>query len=659
MTFTDYTTSTGNNTAIAGSSASEGKNYWDLGKLKRCFTDFLGNKQAELEEQRIARRYYHASQWTPEQIEELKRRKQPPTVFNRTARKIDGAVGLLERLRQDPKAFPRTPKHEEGADLATAVVRYVLDEQRWKEKSPEVARDGAIDGIGGIEILIERGDQGDPEVGFDIVEPDSFVYDPRSFKPDFSDAAYMGIAKWMDKDILQEMFPDKADEIDAADYQVGELSTDSDRQRRWFSDHVKPRIRVVDLWYRQRGEWHWCLFTGAMKLMEGKSYLTDEKKKTFCKYIMFSGNVDQDGDRYGFIRNLKSAQDAINARQSKMQHILASKRLLIRQGSVKDIEQVRKEWSRPDGVIQVPGDINTSVKADDQSFDFAGWTKMMEMAVSEIENYGPNPAVLGQGLENSSGKAIQLLQQAGIAELGPYILAFRGWKLRVYRAIWNAVRTHWTAERFIRITDDDGLAQFIAVNQLGVDPNTGLPAIINQLGALDVDIILDEGPDTITIAQETHETVSQVLQNAAPVLSPVEVRTLTQILLDTSGLPSASKKMFKDAAAKAEQMAANQGPPPEIQIKQAEMAMKQQADQASLAITAQKNQQEADAKIQMAMLDARIEEEANARKARFEEQQAARELNLKRELGLLDVETDRMKIMVQAEAAEKREPADA
>jgi hypothetical protein len=32
-------------------------------------------------------------------------------------------------------------------------------------------------------------------------------------------------------------------------------------------------------------------------LQEGKSYLKDEKGKDYCKYIMFSGNVDQDGDR--------------------------------------------------------------------------------------------------------------------------------------------------------------------------------------------------------------------------------------------------------------------------------------------------------------------------------------------------------------------------
>jgi hypothetical protein len=95
----------------------------------------------------------------------LKKRRQPPSTKNRIARKIDGTIGLIERLRQDPKAFPARPKQEQGAELATAVLRYVLDEQEWKAKSPECARDGAIDGIGGIEIEIEQGDHGDPRLG--------------------------------------------------------------------------------------------------------------------------------------------------------------------------------------------------------------------------------------------------------------------------------------------------------------------------------------------------------------------------------------------------------------------------------------------------------------------------------------------------------------
>jgi hypothetical protein len=85
--------------------------------------------------------------------------------------------------------------------------------------------------------------------------------------------------------------------------------------------------------------------------MEGKSHLIDEKKKTFCKYIMFSAAVDHDGDRYGFVRNLKSAQDEINQRRSKGLHELNSRRLIAEEGAFNDVEKARREAARPDGVI--------------------------------------------------------------------------------------------------------------------------------------------------------------------------------------------------------------------------------------------------------------------------------------------------------------------
>jgi hypothetical protein len=147
----------------------------------------------------------------------LNLRKQPVVTYNRIGRKIDGIVGLVEKLRQDPKAYPRTPKHEQGAEVATYALNFVLDQQDWKAKSPICAETGAVDGIGGIEInLVQTGAPNDFEVEFDCVDPDGFFYDPRSFRLDFSDARFMGVGKWVDADTAKEMFPDKADEIDAA-----------------------------------------------------------------------------------------------------------------------------------------------------------------------------------------------------------------------------------------------------------------------------------------------------------------------------------------------------------------------------------------------------------------------------------------------------------
>lgn len=532
--------------STGGVSTSKDKDgYWSLSRCKKAYIDYLGNKTCEIEEQKDARRYYHGSQWTEEQLKVLKKRRQPPSTKNRIARKIDGTIGLIERLRQDPKAFPRTPKQEEGAELATAVLRYVLDEQEWKAKSPECARDGAVDGVGGIEIEIEQGDHGDPEVGFDIVEPDSYFYDPRSYRADFSDARYMGMGKWTDVEIVKDMFPDAGD-IDGQD--GSDLTSNPDREQKWFSsDGSKKLVRVVDIWYRHKDGWCWAIFTGGQILMEGRSYLTDEKNKETCKYIMFSCNVDHDGDRYGFVRHMKSSQDSFNFKHSKLNHILASRRLTMSQGSVQDVEKARTEWARDDGVVLVNGNVNDGIKADDRSFDFAGWAKLLEEDKQELDNYGPNQALIGD-IQNQSGRAIQLLQQAGMAELGPYILGYRGWKVRVYRALFCAVQKYWTAERYIRVTDDEGLAQFIQINGTGVDPATGQSTMVNALGALDVDIILDEGPDTVNAQADVYETLTQVLPAIAPMLTPPQAQAAVKVLIDTSALSSSAKKEFREAS---------------------------------------------------------------------------------------------------------------
>lgn len=547
MNITGYATSPA--TSPTGSVSTSKFDYWGLERCKNAYLDYLTCKVEEIEEQKDARRYYHGAQLTQKQYKVLEKRRQPPQIRNRINRKIDGTIGLLERLRQDPKAYPRTPASEQGAELATAVLRYVLDEQQWKAKSPECARDGAIDGIGGIAIEIEQGDHGDPEVGFDIVEPDSFFYDPRSYRADFSDAGYMGEGKWFDTETAADLFPDHAEELRGVGSDSTDLTSLPDRERKWFSyDGGKRLIRIVEIWYKHRGGWCWAIFTGTLKLAEGQSYLYDEKNKTICRYIMFSCNVDHDGDRYGFVRNMKSAQDSFNFKQSKLNHIAASKRLFITQGAVTDIERTRTEAARSDGVVVVNGnDINAGLKIDDQSFDFAGWAKLMEEDKSELDNYGPNQALIGD-LTNTSGRAIQLLQQAGMAELGPYILGHRGWKLRAYRALFSAVQRYWSAERWIRVTDDEGVANFVQLNGIGIDPSTGFPTMVNAIGSLDVDIILDEGPDTVNAQADLYETLQQVLPSVAKMLTPPQAQAAVGLLIESSSLPGSAKKKFRDAS---------------------------------------------------------------------------------------------------------------
>lgn len=540
---------------VAGSSSSAGTEepsegrYWPLSRLKKAYLDYIGNKREEIDEQIEARRYYHGAHWTADELSKLKKRNQPPVTFNRIVRKINGVVGLIEKMKTDPKAYPRTPKHEAGAELATAVLRYVLDQQQWDSVRPECVREAAINGVSGVEIVIEAGDQGDKEIGLEGVSSDAYFYDPRSFKLDFSDARYQGVGKWADIEEVQATFPDKKDEISSAGQGDSDLTSGSDRDNKWFMiEGGSKRVRLVDIWYQHGNKWCWAIFIGNTILMEGESYLVDEKGKTFCKFLMWSSNVDHEGDRYGFIRDMKSAQDEINHRRSKALHKLSSRRLIMLDGAVKDVEKARHEWARPDGVVVVnpiADSLEGAIKADDQENDFAGEMALMDNAASEIENFGFNPALIGQGVQDMSGRAINLQQQAGIAELGPFTVAYKGWTLRVYRAIWNAVQKHWTSERFIRVTDDEDVAQFIQINGQRPDPMTGQPALVNAIGSLDVDIILDEGPDTVNMMADAYDTLQVMAGKGNQIPLP--------ILFELSPLPLSVKKKLNDLLEKSQQ----------------------------------------------------------------------------------------------------------
>lgn len=527
--------------------------------LKKDYLSYLNLKTEEIKEQKNSRRYYHGSQYTADQIKVFNKRKQPVVTFNRIGRKINAVVGLLEKQRQDPRGYPRTPKHEEGAEIVTAVLRYVLDEQQWAAKSPICGLDGAVDGLGGLEMVLEQGDTGDVEVGFETVDPGSYFYDPRSLKMDFADARFMGTGKWADVDEAIEQFPESEEAIRSSVESGSELTSAPDSDNKWYAagDNTK-RIRIVDHWYIWKGDWWYCVYTGSTKLAEGVSPYKNEKGKTVCKYIMFSANVDQDGDRYGFVRNMKSSQDEINQRRSKGLHIANTRRVIIEDGQGLDVEKIRLEAAKPDGVIVYPAGTTKPPEFDDgaKGQELTAQLGFLADAKLEIENYGFNPALMGTGVSDMSGRAIQLQQQAGIAELGPYLLAYKGWKLRVYRMIWNAVQEHWTGERWVRVTDDQQMAQFFAVNQQGIDPQTGQPALVNELGALDVDVILDEGPDTINMQADAYDTLS-VMAKQGGAIPP-------ELLIELSPLVGSIKKKALGILQQSQQAAQQQ--PPQAQI---------------------------------------------------------------------------------------------
>lgn len=598
--------------------------FYPVTRLRQQVLDYIAAKPLEWEEQRQARHYYHGAQWTPEEIEILRKRRQPIITFNQIARKVDSIGDLVNRLRQDPKAYPRNPKGADGAEIATQSIRYVLDSSNWEYLDNFCAVQAAIEGIAGIELKLIPGDHGDddPDIGLDFIFGDEFFYDPRSAKGDFSDGRFRGIYKWLDLDAAIELFPDKEDELRGLMVETGfDLTTHPDREFKWIYVN-EQRIRLIEHWYKKRGKMNWAFYCSNLMLDEGPSPFRDERRRPCDRYTMFSAAVDHDGDRYGFVRNLKGPQDEVNQRRSKALFISNTTRLTLEKGAVDDVETTRKEAARPDGVIEFNKGFAQPAEKDKQE-DLGAHLALMQDAKAEITSFANiNPAQLAAAEADShSGVAINMLQKAGVAEIGTFKRNYRAWKWAVYRAVWNAIEQHWKAERWIRVTDNDGVKQFIQLNGLSLGQD-GQPTIVNAVGALDVDIVLDEGPDTQNLMQDAYETIKD------------DPTIPWQIKLELMPIPQSFKKQLQQ---KLEEAAQQQKPDPKVQAEQIKAQTAQQSGQIEL----QKQKLSAQAELMNAQQDSaeRTQDAAMQREREAaERQKMALELEISRQQTAMQME---------------------
>ncbi len=553
----------------------------DLTRLRRWFNNYESNKKEEIDEQNLARRYYHAKQWTEQELRVFQRRNQAAIFDNRIGRKIDFLVGVEQRMRRDPKGYPRGPDDSKSADVATASLRYVCDINRWEQISSSATFDGMVPGIGVVFVGIKKAKAGlDPELK--TVDQDRFFYDPRSMRPDFSDARYMGLHLWLDIDEATEKWPSQGvelkDMIDRSNSSVSLIQSDHDHTMAW-ADFEQRRVRIVEFWEKCMVDkpadpammqaqmmgtssmtqpekvvgWCFCYFTGETVLQSGVSPYIDTEGVPDCPYVAWSPYVDEKGIRYSPIRNMKPMQDEINHRRSKFLHILSTKQMFTRKGDLDDVDETRKQLSKPDGVIEHNGEWGTSTGVVDTSQDLRGQSELLEQSQSALENLGPNPGLIGKGggIADQSGRAILAQRDSGMTELSPVFERNRDWKLRVYRKIWARVKQAWTAEKYIRITDDPDAPTFLGINQYGLHPQTGQMMSQHVLADIDVDIIMEEGPSVVTMNEELMQTLSQIGSN--PAVPP-------KVMIELSNAPNKDKlfKMIDEATAPNPQIAAMQ-----------------------------------------------------------------------------------------------------
>lgn len=565
--------------AASSEEPAEKKTYKKtLDQWKQRFKDFQNVAQDNRKIQELNYSYYDADQLTPTERQTLKERGQPDVVINRFRVAINGIIGVNDHSRADPRALGRTPGDANSADVATDCLRYVTQVNRFKFEEKYLLKDNLLGGT--CAVLVALGaDKGD--IPLVTIGWNEFFYDPRSRRPDFKDARYLGIAKWMYADEAKGLEADDVNHgqmIDAT-FDGGGLSgrtgngsddTFDDRpiDQGWI-DTENKRVQVIEIYEKCDGVWYKCVFWEGGIISEEVSPYLDDKNRPCCPIVAQSCYVDKDNNRIGYASDLRDIQDEINKRRQKALWEISSNQIEASDPSAieVDAEEARREAARPDGVM--PYGWKKSAGADKS----AGNMMLLNEAKNEMERFSPNPAMLGRQGADTSGRAMLARQQAGLIELSIVLDQFEDFKLRIYEQIWYRAKQDWTEPMWIRLTDDMEDPRYVALNQpiteapqldeAGqpvLDEATGQPVMMqlgdgmefgydNQIAEMNIDIMIDTTPETATImAEQLTELRSMVASNPA-----YAQEVPFEIFLEMTNLPRKRELMKKIGKHKAEQ----------------------------------------------------------------------------------------------------------
>ncbi len=487
------------------------------------------------------RDYFDHKQWTEQEYKKLKSRHQAPIVVNRIRPKIKGLIGLYNLRNSDPKAYPRTKKHDKAANAVTDALRFVADNNDFETLRLSVAEDFFVEGYGGAVVNVRKKKSGDIEIVIESIPWDRIYFDPHSRKKDFSDARYMGLYLWMYADELKEKFPD-ADIESMFNHRADETTED---RPRWV-DSKNKRVRLAVHFCIHNAIWYMSIFSEAGFLLEPQEspYQDDEGEPT-NPIELIAANIDRDNRRYGEVAGFLDQQDEINHRRSKFLHFLNARQTHGRKGSVKDVNELKREMAKPDGHIEWDGEeFGKDFGVVDTSRQMVGQFDLYQDAKSELDSVSFNAQLSGERQQGDlSGRAIEKLQAAGTMELNQDYTILAKWEKRIYRQIWARIKQYWTEEKWVRVTDDQDNLRWVGLNghitaqeyleetindeslpvtkrrqaaaayQFMVENNdpqlNSIVGVKNEVAELDVDIILDQSFDTVNVQQEQFQMLAQ------------------------------------------------------------------------------------------------------------------------------------------------------
>ena len=561
-------------------------------KLQEWYDQEWQRQAANRFQQALDCDYYDGLQWTEEDAQALMERNQAPLVFNEVKPTIDWIIGTERRTRIDAKVLGREKNDNDSAQAKTQLLKYLDDTNKTIFHRSYAFGDAVRAGVGWMEV----GVRGDPTEELLYKRYESWrnmLYDSNDPTRDLSESRYLFRWKWLDADIGEAYFPDRADIIRRA-VKDGVSLTHEDEDEIWYMgarvtapgqdyagssvgrftpiDHAalawskRSRVKMLECWYRmpvmknrflhgdlagivfdknnpehitalQSGysvydklemEMRCAIFTSAGLVWEGPSPYTHGR---FPFIPIWCYRRQRDNAAYGAIRQIRDPQDDLNKRHSKAQWILSSNQVIMEEGAVDDIEDLRQEAARPDAIIVKNRGKELTIQRDNKLAEEQ--FMLMDRDSAHIRNVGGvTDENLGRQTNAKSGIAITARQEQGgivTAEIFDnlhYAVQLEG---EISLAM---VEQFYTMPKVVRVLGERGASKYHEINK--IDPNTG--EVLNDITANHADYVVSEQDFKSSLRQAMFESLFDVVSRLAQ-MNPEVALNLLDLVVEMADLP--------------------------------------------------------------------------------------------------------------------------
>lgn len=536
--------------------------------------------------------FYDNLQWTEEDAQALRERGQMPLVYNEIAPMVDWIIGTERRTRVDWDVLPRSEDDVEMADIKKKVMKWLSDINRVTFNRSRAFADAVKVGVG----WVDDGVRDDPtqEIIYDRYEDwRNVLWDSASYELDLSDARFLFRWRWVDEDIAVMMFPDRRDAIlkqvvegshqDVEGWDLDTWTTGYEVNNTVYNgrsgsiyatgqgaiaDAKRKRIKLIECQYRKpvrvkvvadgpmAGAFyderdqamsqalalgggtiidkvmmrvHFAVFTESDMLAMGPSIFRHNR---FSLTPIWCYRRGRDRLPYGVIRRVRDMQQDLNKRASKALFMLNTNQIIADEGAVDDLENLRDEVDRPDGLIVKKTGKEIEIRRDTDAA--TGQIQMMTLAAQSIQKAaGVSQENLGRQTNAVSGEAIKARQlQGSVVTTEPFdnlrlATQIQGEKLM------SLSEQFLTEEKVVRLTGDKGKIEWLKINQPEQQWD-GSIRYINDITSSQADFVVAEQDYAGSLRQVMFDSLNQLATRLPP---EVSLRLMT-VALEYSDLPN-------------------------------------------------------------------------------------------------------------------------